>query len=95
MSLTPEEVRSIARLARIEITDQEAAAAQGQLNNIFRLIEQMQAVDTGEATPMAHARDVSQRFREDVVTEIDRHSAFQAISPQVAMGLYLVPKVIE
>jgi len=95
MSLSLPEVKRIAWLARIEITDAEAAAAQGQLNDIFKLIEQMQSVDTESVAPMAHGQDVVQRLREDRVTETDRHALYQAIAPQVENGLYLVPKVIE
>jgi aspartyl-tRNA(Asn)/glutamyl-tRNA(Gln) amidotransferase subunit C len=95
MSLTLPEVKRIAWLARIEITDAEAEAAQGQLNGIFKLIEQMQSVDTEGVAPMAHGQDVVQRLREDRVTETDRHTLYQSIAPQVENGLYLVPKVIE
>lgn len=95
MSLTLEQVKRIAHLARIEISDDEALTTQGHLNGIFQLIEQMQAVDTRGVEPMAHAQDVSQRLREDTVTEGDRRSAYQAVAPDVEAGLYLVPKVIE
>jgi aspartyl-tRNA(Asn)/glutamyl-tRNA(Gln) amidotransferase subunit C len=95
MSLTPDDVKRIARLARIEISDTEAQATQGQLNSIFDLIATMQAVDTRDVSPMAHAQEVTQRLRPDAVTETDRHAAFQAIAPAVENGLYLVPKVIE
>ena len=95
MSLSLPEVKRIAWLARIEITDAEAQAAQGELNGIFKLIEQMQSVDTEGVVPMAHAQDLVQRLREDRVTETDRHALYQAIAPQVENGLYLVPKVIE
>jgi aspartyl-tRNA(Asn)/glutamyl-tRNA(Gln) amidotransferase subunit C len=95
MSLSLQEVKRVAWLARIEITDAEAEAAQGHLNDIFKLIEQMQSVDTGGVEPMAHAQDVVQRLREDKVTEADQHTLYQSIAPQVENGLYLVPKVIE
>jgi aspartyl-tRNA(Asn)/glutamyl-tRNA(Gln) amidotransferase subunit C len=95
MSLTLEDVKRIAHLARIEITDEEAAATRKQLNEIFRLIERMQAVDTAGIRPMAHASDVSQRLRTDAVTEDDQHALFQSVAPLVENGLYLVPKVIE
>lgn len=95
MSLTLEQVKRIAHLARIEISDDEALTTQGHLNGIFQLIEQMQAVDTAGVEPMAHAQDVSQRLREDAVTEIDRRAAYQAVAPETEAGLYLVPKVIE
>jgi aspartyl-tRNA(Asn)/glutamyl-tRNA(Gln) amidotransferase subunit C len=95
MSLTLEQVKRIAHLARIEISDDEALTTQGHLNGIFQLIEQMQAVDTSGVEPMAHAQDVSQRLREDAVSEGDRRAAYQAVAPEVEAGLYLVPKVIE
>lgn len=95
MPLSLPQVKRVAWLARIEITDAEAAAAQVQLNGIFKLIEQMQSVDTEGVAPMAHAQDVVQRLREDRVTETDQHALYQAIAPQVENGLYLVPRVIE
>ncbi len=95
MSLTPDDVKRIARLARIEIDDAQALAMQGQLNTIFDLIASMQAVSTEGIAPMAHAQEVYQRLREDAVTETDHHAAFQAVAPAVENGLYLVPKVIE
>ena len=95
MSLSLDDVRRIARLARIEVTDAEAAAVQGELNGILGLVEQLQAADTRGIEPMSHARDVGLRLREDAVTEADQHRAFQAIAPQVEADLYLVPKVIE
>jgi aspartyl-tRNA(Asn)/glutamyl-tRNA(Gln) amidotransferase subunit C len=95
MSLTLEQVQRIAHLARIEISESEAVTTQGHLNGIFELIEQMQAVDTRGVEPMAHAQDVSQRLREDVVSETDRRAAYQAVAPEIEAGLYLVPRVIE
>ena len=95
MSLTLEQVKRIAHLARIEISDDEALTTQGHLNGIFQLIEQMQAVDTTGVEPMAHAQDVSQRLRADAVSETDRRAAYQAVAPEIEAGLYLVPKVIE
>ncbi len=95
MSLTLEQVKRIAHLARIEISDDEALTTQGHLNGIFQLIEEMQAVDTRGVEPMAHAQDVSQRLRDDAVTEGDRRAAYLAVAPDTESGLYLVPKVIE
>jgi aspartyl-tRNA(Asn)/glutamyl-tRNA(Gln) amidotransferase subunit C len=95
MSLTIDQVQRIAHLARIEISEQEALTTQTHLNGIFQLIEQMQAVDTRGIEPMAHAQELSQRLRDDVVTESDRRAAYQAVAPEVESGLYLVPKVIE
>jgi len=95
MSLTHADVRKVALLARIAMSDTEIETARSQLSGIFTLIEEMQAVDTSGIAPMSHAQDVSQRLREDVVTETSQRELFQSIAPQVEAGLYLVPKVIE
>jgi aspartyl-tRNA(Asn)/glutamyl-tRNA(Gln) amidotransferase subunit C len=95
MALTLDDVKRIAYLARIEVSEHEAQQALSQLNGIFRLIGEMQAVDTDGIEPMAHAQDATLRLREDVVAEADQRALFQAIAPQVEAGLYLVPKVIE
>ena len=95
MSLTLEQVRRVAHLARIEVSDAEAQTTLGHLNGIFTLIEEMQAVDTTGVEPMAHAQDLAQRLRDDRVTEENRRDAFQAVAPDTEAGLYLVPKVIE
>ncbi|HNL22032.1 MAG TPA: Asp-tRNA(Asn)/Glu-tRNA(Gln) amidotransferase subunit GatC, partial [Rhodocyclaceae bacterium] len=72
MSLSLEQVQRIAHLARIEVSAAEAEATLSRLNGIFQLIEAMQAVDTRGVEPMAHAQDLSQRLREDAVSEPDR-----------------------
>jgi len=95
MSLSSEEVRRIAELARIGISDAEASAVQAQLNDIFELIGRMQKVDTEGVEPMSHGQDLKLRLREDLVTERDQRERFQSLAPEVEQGLYLVPKVIE
>ncbi len=95
MSLSNEEVRRIARLARIELSADETETTREQLNGIFAFIEQLQSVDTSGVEPMSHAVDVTQRLREDRVTETDRRETFQKVAPEAESGLYLVPKVIE
>ncbi|MEW6563755.1 MAG: Asp-tRNA(Asn)/Glu-tRNA(Gln) amidotransferase subunit GatC [Pseudomonadota bacterium] len=95
MSLSTDDVKKVARLARLAMTDAEVDAAQAQLNGIFGLIADMQAVNTDGIEPMSHAQDLSQRLRDDVVTEPNQREAFQAVAPQVEAGLYLVPQVIE
>lgn len=104
MSLSSSDVKRIAHLARIEISDDEVETTLHKLSGILGLIEQMQAVDTTGITPMSHSQDVVQRLREDVVTETNQRALFQSIAPAlgngsaepaVQAGLYLVPKVIE
>ena len=95
MSLTNADVRKVASLARLAMSDAEIEAARLQLTGIFDLIAEMQAVDTSGVEPMSHAQDVSQRLREDTVTETNQRELFQSVAPQVEAGLYLVPQVIE
>jgi aspartyl-tRNA(Asn)/glutamyl-tRNA(Gln) amidotransferase subunit C len=99
MSLTPDDVRRLARLARIAIEPAEEAAVLERLNRVLGLIEQMRAVDTSGIEPMSHAGDPNlpqgQRLRPDELREKDRRAAYQSVAPAVEDGLYLVPKVIE
>jgi aspartyl-tRNA(Asn)/glutamyl-tRNA(Gln) amidotransferase subunit C len=95
MSLNSADIKRIAHLARIEVNDAEADATLTKLTGILGLIEQMQAVDTTGIEPMSHSQDVTQRLRDDVVTETNQRELYQSIAPSVEEGLYLVPKVIE
>jgi len=104
MALSIEDIKKIAHLARIEVSESEASSTLTKLTGIMALIEQMQAVDTQGITPMSHSQDVVQRLREDVVSKTNQREAFQKVAPMlgngsseqaVDSGLYLVPKVIE
>jgi aspartyl-tRNA(Asn)/glutamyl-tRNA(Gln) amidotransferase subunit C len=95
MALKIDDVKRSARLARIAIEETEAQAVLEQLDRIFGMIGEMQAVDVSRIEPMAHAQDVVLRLREDAVTEPDQRDLFQSIAPRVEAGLYLVPRVIE
>lgn len=95
MSLTTQDIKKIAHLARIEINNQEAETTLHKLTGIMGLIEQMQAVDTTGVEPMSHSQDLVQRLRVDAVTEPNQRQAFQAIAPLTEDGLYLVPRVVE
>jgi aspartyl-tRNA(Asn)/glutamyl-tRNA(Gln) amidotransferase subunit C len=96
MALTLEDVKRVAHLARLAIDEAEARAVLSQINDVFKLIGEMQAVDTGGVEPMSHALDVVQRLRADSVTESNQQrDLLQSTAPEVEGGLYLVPKVIE
>ena len=95
MSLALDQVRRIAHLARIEITDDEAQRTLAQLTDIFAMIERMQAVDTAGIEPMADPLGGSQRLRDDVVIEGDQRAAAMANAPEQLGGLYIVPRVVE
>lgn len=95
MALTPNDVEKIARLSRLRLNDSEKAAMLSELNDIFALIEKMQAVDTDDVEPMAHPHETALRLRDDAVTESDRAADYQACAPDVRERLYIVPQVIE
>ena len=95
MSLTIQDVKRVAHLARIAVTEDEAEDVLKKLTGIFALIEDMRKVDTTGIEPMSHAADVSLALRDDAVTETDHREQYQSVAPATADGLYLVPKVIE
>lgn len=95
MSLTPEEVKKIAHLARLTLSNEDILQYTPQLSRILDFIEHMNQADTAKVEPLAHPLDLFQRLRIDAVSEPDLRDKFQHIAPQVESGLYLVPKVIE
>jgi aspartyl-tRNA(Asn)/glutamyl-tRNA(Gln) amidotransferase subunit C len=95
MALDLAQIRRIADLARIDVTDAEAQRVLEQLTDIFRMIERMQAVDTEGLEPMAHPLGGAQRLRDDVVTVADERAGNLANAPEQQDGLFLVPRVIE
>ncbi|MCK4707154.1 MAG: Asp-tRNA(Asn)/Glu-tRNA(Gln) amidotransferase subunit GatC [Gammaproteobacteria bacterium] len=95
MSLKTEDVKSIAHLARLEISEDAIEDYARDLSNILDLVEQMNQVNTDNVQPMAHPMDAQQRLRDDEATEPDQREKFQSIAPDVEAGLYRVPKVIE
>lgn len=95
MSLSPEQVKQVAHLARLELNQALTEAYARQLSSILDLVGQLSAAQTAEVSPMAHPLEMTQRLRPDAVTEADQRERFQGIAPAVADGLYLVPKVLE
>ena len=100
MSLSLSDIDRLAKLAQLDLSDQQSADTLAKLNDIFALVEQMKAVDTRGVEPLAHPvaiwrDDLAMPLREDRVTEPNRRDDYQQPSPSVQDGLYLVPKVIE
>jgi aspartyl-tRNA(Asn)/glutamyl-tRNA(Gln) amidotransferase subunit C len=100
MSLALSDVKRLAILAQLDLTENQAVSTLDKLNGIFALVEQMKAVDTAGVEPLsqpvaAYRHDLALRLREDVVTEPNRREEYQKVAPAAQDGLYLVPKVIE
>jgi aspartyl-tRNA(Asn)/glutamyl-tRNA(Gln) amidotransferase subunit C len=96
MALTREQIENIAHLARLELQPAEVPVYQTSLSSILDFVGELDRADTASVVPMAHPLPgLSQRLRPDAITEQDHHELYQENAPQVAAGLYLVPKVID
>ncbi|BBB63533.1 aspartyl/glutamyl-tRNA(Asn/Gln) amidotransferase subunit C [Undibacterium sp. KW1] len=100
MSLTLEDVKRIANLAKLETSAEEEVSTLEKLNGIFSLVEQLKAVDTTGVAPLSHPiaallPEMALRLREDVVTESNHREDYQKPAPATQDGLYLVPQVID
>lgn len=88
-------VKKIANLARIAITEEEAARLAPELANILGWIEQLGEVDVTGVEPMTAVIANQLRLRDDVVDDGNVRDAVLANAPQAEHGFFAVPKVIE
>ena len=95
MSLGLDDVYRIAELAHVGINQEDAVRMQAELNDIFKMIERIQAVDTEGVEPMMHPHDGVQRLREDQVVFGNDREENMKNAPEEFEGLFLVPQVIE
>ena len=95
MSVSSDQVRHIAKLARIGMSDAEIEALVPELNNILGWVEQLGEVDTDGVEPLTAVIDQKLRLREDAVTDGDCRDAVLANAPEAQHGFFAVPKVIE
>ncbi|WP_066550074.1 MULTISPECIES: Asp-tRNA(Asn)/Glu-tRNA(Gln) amidotransferase subunit GatC [unclassified Sphingomonas] len=95
MSVDISTVKRVAGLARIAISDDEAARLAPELANILGWIEQLSEVDCTGIEPMTAVIPNTLRLRDDVVTDGDCRDAVLANAPQAEHGFFAVPKVIE
>lgn len=93
--LKASDIKRIATLAQIAVSDDELPMLEEKLQNTLAILNQLQSVDTTNIVPMSDPFDRTQPFRDDVVTETNHRDEYQVVAPAVEKGLYLVPKVIE
>jgi aspartyl-tRNA(Asn)/glutamyl-tRNA(Gln) amidotransferase subunit C len=91
----PSEIQKVAHLARLDISDDVAEETAQRITDVLKLVDQLQAADTDNVSPMAHPLDAVQRLRADTVTEQDQRADLLANAPASEDGLFLVPKVID
>jgi aspartyl-tRNA(Asn)/glutamyl-tRNA(Gln) amidotransferase subunit C len=95
MSVDTQQVRHIARLARLAMSEEEIAALVPELNNILGWVEQLAEVNTDGVEPLATVIDQKLRLRDDEVSDGDCREAVLANAPDAQHGFFAVPKVIE
>ncbi len=95
MSVNAQQVRHVAKLARIAMSDAEVDALVPELNNILGWVEQLSAVDTDGVEPLTAVIDLKLRLRDDVVNDGDVREAVLKNAPDAQHGFFAVPKVIE
>ena len=95
MSLDNKQVKEIAYLARLSVDDSQLEQSTEELNNILNLMDELDEIETGDIEPMAHPLHMSQRLRDDEVSEGDLSKEFQEIAPKTGKSHFLVPTVIE
>lgn len=95
MSVSSEQVRHIAKLARIAMSDEEIERLVPELNNILGWVEQLGEVNTDGIEPLTAVIDQKLRLREDAVTDGDCRDEILANAPNAEHGFFAVPKVIE
>ena len=95
MSVDRETVKRVARLARIKVTDEEAAALESELNGILGWVEQLNEVDVTGVEPMTSVTPMAMKKRADEVTDGGRAGDILANAPAARDNYFVVPKVVE
>ena len=95
MSVTNQDVKKVARLARIALPEDQVEPMTDELNNILNWIEQLGEVDVEDVEPMTSVVETSLPMREDVVTDGDIQDKVLANAPKSEDGFFVVPKVVE
>ncbi len=95
MALSRDEVRHIALLARLELSEQDEAALTEQLGHILEYFEKLASLNTDDVEPTAHLADMESAYREDVVINPPAPEELRANAPARDADFFKVPKIIE
>ncbi|MDF1607077.1 Asp-tRNA(Asn)/Glu-tRNA(Gln) amidotransferase subunit GatC [Hoeflea sp. YIM 152468] len=95
MSVDLATVKRVAHLARIAVTDEDAARMEGELNVILGFVEQLSEVDVEGIEPMTSVTPMAMRKRTDAVTDGSKAEDIVANAPETTDNFFLVPKVVE
>jgi len=95
MSITRETVEQAARLARLNVADEDKDRLAGELSAILGFVEQLNAIDTDDVEPLTSVVGATARMRKDVVNAGDYPERVLANAPDRVTDFYAVPKVVE
>ena len=95
MSLDEKTVRKVARLANIEIADEDITPIGAKLSGILEWVEQLSEVDTDNVEPLANVVNIDLKLRKDEVNDGDCADKVLANAPEETQGFFVVPKVVE
>jgi len=91
--ITIKDVEHVAKLARLELTDEEKELYAKQLGDVLKYVEQMNEVDTSNVKPMAQVIDFVNVMREDKVVCEQTKEELMANAPEEENGYFKVPKI--
>ena len=95
MSVDIATVKRVAHLARIAVSEEDAARMAGELNTILGFVEQLNEVDVAGVEPMTSVIPMEMKKRQDAVTDGNKAADIVANAPQTDENFFLVPKVVE
>jgi aspartyl-tRNA(Asn)/glutamyl-tRNA(Gln) amidotransferase subunit C len=94
MALSEKDVQYVAKLSRLEVTEQEVAKYTQQLGNILQYIEQLNKLDTSNVEPLTHVLDMKNVFRPDEIKPSLTQKEVLSNGPEVQSGHFKVPKIM-
>lgn len=95
MKITKDDVKYVAKLARLNVTEEESQKLTGEMESIIAFADMLSELDTESVAPTNHAMKVQNVFRDDVVTGSYKRESILKNAPAQDSGCYLVPKVVE
>ena len=93
MAITVKDVEHVAKLARLELTEEEKEKFTRQLGDVLKYVDQMNEVDTANVEPLSHPIDFVNVMREDVVHYEQTKEQLMAYAPDEENGFFKVPKI--
>ena len=95
MTIDKSDIEHLCNLSKLNLDEEEQTVFLSQMQSILDMIEELQEVNTGDIEPMAHPLQMTQRLRDDEVTEFNDREKYQKNTDFAEDGFYKVPKVID